>query len=129
MPDAAYFMLRATRRGPLVPARIWLCDHDPADETNKLDRGRLSVYPRADIAGEEVDPERFIEERLCSATDWSPAQSPSHWRYAQPIDEAEYRFQIAHRAWAAQHRPEHPTVRPRQVVDAAQMPLPVFGTP
>lgn len=122
---AAYFVLRARRDGPLVPARIWLCDHDPADPENKLDRGRLSIYLRADIAGEEVDPQRFLEERLCA--DWTPLQAPGHWRYAQSITEAEYRYLIARRDWAAKHRPADPAaMRPRQRIDTAQMALPSF---
>ena len=58
----AHFMMRARRNGPLVPARLWLCDFEPGSPENKLDRGRLSPYPRADLAGIEVPPEQVLQE-------------------------------------------------------------------
>lgn len=124
--DSAYFMLRVTRLGPLVPAKLYLCDHDPADENNKLDRGNLSIYPRAEIAGEEVDPDILQRDRLMSPTDWRPAYAVGHWKFANLISEAEYRYRMAHREWTARHRPSDPTLQPRRGVDPAQMPLPTF---
>lgn len=124
--DAAHFILRGVRHGPLVPARIWLCDHDPADAENKLDRGNLSVYPRAEIDGKDVDPDWLQRDRLMSPTDWRPAYAVGHWKYAQPISEAEYRYQIAHRDWRRQARPSDPTLDARARIEPAQLPLPVF---
>ncbi len=124
--DAAHFLLRVTRLGPLVPARIRLLDHAPQDPPeNTLDRGRLSWVLCADVAGDEIDPERMLD-RLVSQDDWRPAISPGHWRYPQPISEPEYRFRVARRDWADRHQPTDPTLRPRQKIDPAQMPLPVF---
>jgi hypothetical protein len=124
--DTAHIMLRVTRLGPLVPARIWLCDHDPADESNKRDRGNLSIYPRAEIAGDEVDPDILQRDRLMSPTDWRPAYAVGHWKYPSPVSAAEYRYQIARRAWAERHQPADPTLRPRKKIDVAQLPLPSF---
>jgi hypothetical protein len=123
---AWYFVMRVTRFGPLVPCRLWWCDHDPADPENKLDRGRLSLYPRADIAGAEVEPEQ-MEARLYSLTDPRPAQPPTHWRYAKQISEAEYRWRFASMRWAEQHRPDDPVLRPRQKLAAADVPVPSFA--
>jgi len=123
---AWHFVLRAVRHGPLLPARLWFCDHGPDDPPeNRLDRGRLSLYPRADIAGLEVDPER-LADRLWSLTDPRPAQPPSHWRYAKQISEAEYRWRLDSLRWAEQHRPDDPGLRPRRPVAAADVAVPDF---
>ncbi len=119
IPRPRHFMLRAVRFGPLVPARLWFCDHDPADPSNKLDRGRLSVYPRADMAGVECDPDELRDWWLCVA--------PGHWRYPQPVTEVEYRYQLAKIRWAETARPGDPALRPRAKVDPAQLPLPDFS--
>jgi hypothetical protein len=110
-------MLRVTRLGPLVPARLQWLDHEPGAPDNKLDRGRLSVFPCVDIAGAEVPPEE-ITERLY--------RGPGHWKFCEPVSEAEYRYQLSHLEWAKAHRPEDPTLRPRRAVDPAQVPLPNF---
>jgi hypothetical protein len=125
MLNARHFVMRVTRYGPLVPARLWWCDHDPADPANKLDRGRLSLYPRADIAGVEVEPEH-LADRLYSMTDPTPAHPPSHWRYAKPISEAEYRFRFDSLRWIEQTRPDDPLLKPRRRLAAADLPLPDF---
>lgn len=122
----SYFLLRVQRLGPIVPAKIYLCDHDPADETNKLDRGNLSVYPRAEIAGEEVDPDILQRDRLMSPTDWRPAYVVGHWKHAVPISASEFAYQAARIAWAKRHRPDDPTAHARKAIDPAQLPLPVF---
>jgi len=123
---AWHFVLRVARFGPLVPGRLYWCDHGPDDPPeNKLDRGRLSLYPRADIAGLEVDPER-LADRLYSLTDPRPAQPPSHWRFAKAISAEEYQWRLASLRWAEQHRPDDPVLRPRQRVTAADVPVPDF---
>jgi len=123
---AWHFVLRVTRYGPLMPARLWWCDHDPADSENKLDRGRLSLYPRADIGGLEVDPER-LADRLWSLTDPRPAQPPSHWRYAKAVSEGEYKWRLDSLRWLESNQPDHPVLRPRQRVAAADIEVPDFS--
>lgn len=124
--EAVHFLLRAVRFGPLVPARLWLCDHDPADPDNKLDRGRLSVFPRAEIDGREIDPDLLQSDRLISPTDWRPAYRVGHWKYARPIDRAEYEFQMAHRGWRRRARPDDVTLDARIKVKPGQLPIPIF---
>jgi len=115
---SSHYLLRAVRFGPLVPARLWWCDHGPDDPAdNKLDRGRLSVYPRADIAGVEVEPEQITDRQHRPAT---------HWAALQTITEAEYRYQIARLRWAERSAPDDATLRPRRAVDPASVPVPDF---
>lgn len=125
-PPPGYFMLRVRRDGPLVPARIWLCDHDPDFPDNKLDRGRLSVYPRAEIAGREVDPDRLFD-RLMGRADWRPAHPTSHWKYAEPITAGEYQYRVAHLEWTRAHRPADPRGYASDPVKPAELPLGDFS--
>ncbi len=114
-----HFLLRMIRGGPLVPARLWWCDHDPADPSNKLDRGRLSVYPRADIAGVEYDPQELLDW-------WLHGVPATHWRYPQTITEGEYRYQMARLRWAERAAPTDPTLKPRRAVAVENVPMPDF---
>jgi hypothetical protein len=123
--NARHFVLRVRRYGPLVPARIWWCDSEPDVPENKLDRGRLSLYPRADIAGVEVPPEQMAD-RLYSMTDPTPAHPPTHWRYAKPIGAEEYRWRLDSLRWAEANRPDDPVLKPRQRVAAADVAVPDF---
>jgi hypothetical protein len=113
-----YFLLRLKRDGPLVPGRLRWLDHAPEDPPdNKLDRGNHSIVACADIAGAEVPPEELIERTWWAST---------HWKYTQPISEAEYGYQMQRLLWAERHRPDDPVLRPRRALDPAQIPLPNF---
>jgi hypothetical protein len=125
MMNARYFVMRVVRGGPLVPARLWFCDSEPGVPENKLDRGRLSLYPRADIGGVEVEPEQ-LADRLFSLTDPRPAHPPTHWRYAASCSEAEYRWRLDSMRWAEQHQHDHPVLQPRKRLAAADLPVPDF---
>ena len=144
MPPARYFLLRLTRDGPLVPARLRWIDHEPGEAENKLDRGRIVPFPIADIAGAEADPEIILdrigvrrprgdagimahEARAALADVASLVPRPlTHWAHAQPITEAEYTFQFRRMRWAENNRPDDPVLKPRGRVDPMQMPLPNF---
>jgi hypothetical protein len=112
-----HFELRVVRDGPLVPARLWWCDHEPGVPENKLDRGMLSVFMRADIADAEVPPEQLIERTWATAT---------HWKYARQIPEADYRHLVERLRWAETNRPDEPGLKPRRAVGSAQIRLPNF---
>lgn len=119
-------MLRVRRDGPLVAARLRWLDHAPQDPPeNKLDRGRLSVFPAADIAGVEADPQEIFD-RIYTPTDARPAIPSTHWKHAAPVTEPIYRHELARLRWAERARPADPARRPRRAVDPAQMPLPSF---
>jgi hypothetical protein len=124
---ARYFLLRAVRHGPLLPARLYWCDHGPDDPPeNRLDRGRLSLYPRADIGGVEVEPEQ-LADRLFSMTDPRPAHPPSHWRFAKAISAEEYRWLLDTLRRTEECRPDDPLLRPGRRLAAADVDLPDFS--
>jgi len=122
---ARYFLMRVARHGPLVPARLWWCDHEPGVPENRLDRGRLSLYPRADIAGVEVEPE-LLADRLYSLTDPRPANPITHWRYAKPISAEEYRWRFDALRRVEALRPDDPLLKTRRRLAAADVPMPDF---
>jgi len=123
---ARHFLLRVTRYGPLVPARLWWCDSEPGVPDNKLDRGRLSLYPRADIAGIEVEPD-LLGDRLCSLTDPRPANPITHWRYAKPISAEEYRWRFDALRRVEALRPDDPLLQTRRRLAAADVEVPDFS--
>lgn len=137
-------MLRVRRDGPLTPARFWLDDAEPGVPDNKLDRGRLSPYPRAEIAGREVAPERLLDrlgiwrrrgdgtllahEVVAALADPSQ-QTPrpvGHWGYAEPISAAEYGYRVAHLAWLRAHKPNDPRAHPDRPMKPSELPMPNF---
>ena len=122
MNGAHHYLLRQTRLGPLVPARLWVCRYEPGCPENLLDR---PPYWRADIAGNEVDPEELFD-RLWSHEDFRPAHPPTHWRYAEPISEERYRFEFERLRWAEKNAPKDPTLAPRRRVAPQAVPLPKF---
>jgi hypothetical protein len=145
MNPPAYFMLRVRRDGPLVPAKLWLDDAEPGVPENRLDRGRLSVYPRAEIGGREVDPQRVLDrlgvwrrrgdmpllphEVVAALAD--PAQRTprpvGHWAYAEPISAGEYQYRVAHLAWTREHHPADPRGFADKPIKPAELPLGDFS--
>jgi hypothetical protein len=108
-------MLRVRRDGPLVPARLRWLDHAPDDPPeNRLDRGRLSIVTVAEIAGAGVPPEEVTDRRY---------RGPGHWKYAEPITESEYRYQLARLDHAQRIMPRF---NPRRRLKPADLPLPNF---
>ena len=141
---ARYFLLRVTRYGPLVPARLWWCDSEPGVPDNKLDRGRLSLYPRADIAGVESDPDLLLDRlgfRRRGDTGSLPCEvipaladprrlSPRplvHWAYTKPISEAEYRWRFDALRRVEALRPDDPLLKTRRRLAAADVEVPEFS--
>jgi hypothetical protein len=111
-----YFVLRLRRDGPLLPGRLIEIDHEPGVRDNPRDRWPPTVMC-GDIAGNVVPP-----EEITSRAHW-PA---GHWKYAQPITEAEYRWRFDRMRWAESNLPTDPTLRPRRRVDPRQVALPSF---
>jgi len=142
---ARYFLMRVTRYGPLVPARLFWCDHGPDDPPeNRLDRGRLSLYPRADIAGVEADPDILLD-RLGFRRRGDSGSLPSevlpalanpkrltprpleHWAYTKPISEAEYRWRFDALRRVEALRPDDPLLKTRRRLAAADVEVPSFA--
>lgn len=140
----AHFLMRARRDGPLVPARLWLCDFEPGEPDNKLDRGRLCPYPRADVAGIEVPPEQVLDRlgvwrrrgdwtmlphEVVAALADPGQQTPrpvGHWAYAAPISAEAYARRVRELQVASARQPLHPGLRPRERVEPKQLAVPNF---
>lgn len=124
MIEPRHYMMRRRRGGPLVPARLWQCDHEPGEPENVLDR---PPYWRADIGDTEVDPHEVLDRCWSpTAKDLRPGYPPRHWKYAAPITEARYRQEIERLRWAETHRPTDPGLQANRRVDPRQTPLPNF---
>lgn len=112
-----YFMLRLRRDGPLVPARIIEIDHEPGEPDNPRDRWPATLCC-VDIAGEVRPPEELTERFFAPM---------SHWKYAEPVSETEYRYQLTRLRWAEKNRPSDPALQPRRKIDPRQVVLPSFA--
>jgi hypothetical protein len=99
-----WWMVRWFRGGPEVPARTWLCSHEPGNPANVLDR---QPYWRAQVAGQEVDP---LDILRC--------------RDVRRVPRREVEFQLADLDYAADHEPNNPKLRPKRRVDFNNAPLP-----
>lgn len=110
-----YYLMRLVRHGPLVPARQQWLDHEPGELSNKRDRGGLLEL--VDIAG-EVRPPEELHERL----HWPRG----HWKFCQPIAEAEYHYLLERLRWAEENEPDDPALAPRRRIDPRQGTLPSF---
>jgi hypothetical protein len=90
-----YWQIRLVKRGPILPARVWLCDHEPDNPENKLDTGPYFV---AEIGGKPGDPldvftasyrkeiteeaqHQFELDDLLYARKWSPREAKAQHPY------------------------------------------------
>lgn len=107
-----YFLCRAVKSGPLMPARIWRpccctvgggADNDEHAWTPECDR-----YPPlvAEIAGEPADIYRV-------------------WMSRTEITEAEYRLKLDQAIWDQHNDPDAPFANPTRAVNLRDLP-PVF---
>lgn len=117
MMPPRHYLMRVTRYGPLVPARLVEIDHEPGEPDNHRDRWPATILC-ADVAGEVVPP-----EQLTDRFHWTI----SHWKWAQPIPEAIYRYHFERLRQAEIDDPSAPVLRPRKRVDPAAVPLPDFS--
>lgn len=101
-------MVQLVKGGPLVPAMIRRQLHEPGDPFNLLDRSPLSLIDAA-IDDRPADPHRVWAMR------------------GEPIDEAEYTYQVDLGRWAKTHSPHHPRADPRSKIDLLRAPLPLFS--
>jgi hypothetical protein len=102
-PEPGYWLVKAVKRGPLIPAAIlWLDTRsEPGNPDNLMER---SPHLCGFLAGEPVSPWSIWERR------------------GIPIDEARYRFEVADGAWAKEHAPQEPKANPRQPIDLTALP-------
>ena len=78
-----YWMVRAHAKAPERPAMIQLCDHEPGNPDNKLDRPPYFV---AMLGGIDCDPYEIVG-----------------MPYGREITEAEFRYQTADTQWRTQY--------------------------
>ena len=101
-----YFLVRITRRGPPVAARIWV---EPARDP---ETGELLDRPptlRAMLDGVEADP-YYVWTR----------------KKRQPIGDGEYHFRLAMAEWAREYAPHLPEAKPDEGIDMRRLP-PLLG--
>lgn len=113
---ARYYVMRLTRFGPLLPARLHEIAHEPGEPSNPRDRWPPFVT-EADVGGERLPPEEILDRRH-----WQPP----HWKALQEISKAEYDALFARLRWAESSDPRNPMLHPRERVRAADMALPSF---
>lgn len=111
-----HFLMRVTRFGPLVPARLVEIDTEPGEPENARDRWPATILC-ADVAGEVVPPEE-LTERLHVVQ--------GHWKHAGEISASEYEYRFKLLRWAETNRPNDPTLKPKKRVCAIDVPLPSF---
>lgn len=109
-PVAGHYAIKLVRGGPRVPVRIWF--GLPIIDGEEQDRAHGWFV---EVDGRTNRVERDDEGYRCSV----PLSVESVWPFCakDPITEAEYRFLIAHAAWARDYAPEHPKASPREPVD------------
>jgi len=106
-PEPCFCVIRAVRRGPDVPARVYLTLSEPGEPENVLDRGGKPVLA-AEIAGRTVDVDRV----------W-------HAVWEQELTEAEYNARMAEIEWLRKYHPQDPLANPWKPIrlSAAAMPF------
>lgn len=117
MKKPQHFLMRVTRYGPLVPARLVEIDHEPGEPSNPRDRWPATILV-ADVAGEVVPPEQLTERFF-----WGK----HHWKWAEPVSEATYRHHFERMRQAETDDPTAPVLRPHKRVDPAAVALPSFA--
>lgn len=102
MIQPGYFMVRARKGYPPLPAKIWWSEHEPGNPENILERPALM----AEVAGDGADPigvHAVIEDELRSRGNLSI--------------EATYRFLVDEIRWARAHATTDPAARHQRRVD------------
>lgn len=108
MTAPRYFSARLAKGGPAIGVKMW--HGEPLVNGDTLDRSpRLQVTIAAETTGRAV---------TMTGVDGVPVEvEGAMLRALEPITEAEWRYLVAHQAWAEEHAPHHPKAEPRQAVD------------
>ncbi len=105
--DVGFYAVRLTKGGAEVGCEVTYGPTLDPETGEPLDRSWLWVVT---INGQ--------------VTHCSPMKPPAGARFGRRIDEAEYRFLIDDRAWAAEHAPYLPEADPRRAVPRSERPIP-----
>lgn len=112
-PSPGFYAVRLVRGGIEVAARITCGPSSDPDTGELLDR---SWHFAAELNGEpDRDPRPEPNERV-----WMVAER------GRRIGEAEYRYLLADRAWAARFRPSLPESQTNRPIDWLTVPTPEF---
>ncbi len=97
-PEVGFYKTRLVKGGPWVPVRIFMgVTPDPDFPENSMDRPAII---QATIGGEpHSDPIQL----------WI-------WCAGDPIDEAEYKWRMADKAWCVQFANQEPAANPRRPI-------------
>lgn len=107
-----FFRARLVKGGPAIGVRMFV--GPPIVDGEELDRS-----PRLQVM---VDVEATSRAVLMLGTGDIPVEIDGvTLRSIEPVTEAEYRYLVAHRAWASDHAPNHPKAQPRKAVDWSTM--------
>lgn len=103
-PEPGFYAYRFVKTAPEVAARI------------------LYEPTRDPETGEALDRSFLWSVTMEGQADLNPSPTPSAtcwavYEFGRRIEEPEYRFLLADRAWARQNRPNSPEAQPRQRVD------------
>ena len=103
-PQCGWFKCRLVKKGPFVPARIWVVA-ETDDNGDLIDE---ELY-QCEVDGEYRDPEQ-------------------QWLHLSkyPIPKAEFDYLTSLAAWARACEPSHPLANPRKAVDYTTAPMPQF---
>jgi len=107
-----YWLIRRRKRAPQIPARTYLCDHEPGDEENKLDRWPLPILA-GEIAGDVADPLDIFGAR---------ERVPLKPRPPLKTVEQEYAYRVQDMRHARIYRPDDPLAQPHRAVDLTRIP-------
>jgi hypothetical protein len=110
-----HFRARLVRHGPFIPVRLFV--GAPIVDGEEQDRShRLQVLVGTETTSRAV---------LMMGDGGIPVEIEGiTLRSVEPIGQADYDFMVAHRTWAADHAPDHPTTTPRRAVDFHRMKMP-----
>ncbi len=115
-----FWLIRLRKLAPQIPARTYLCNHEPGAPDNILDRWPLP-FLAGEIAGDVADPLDIFGAR---------DREPLKPRPPLKTVEQEYAFLVEDMRHARLYRPEDPLAQPRRAVDLTRIPpIPPPGAP
>jgi hypothetical protein len=142
-----FWMVRVVRGGPFVASRIWLCDHEPGEPENIMDRpywqgqigldltSPLKIWTMLEYVEASPEQQRAFASPPLSERAPRGGRSPAFtyapmplWQQsrARRITLEEYLTELAWLAWAKRNAPDHPDFTYRRPVNPRTAPVPRF---
>ena len=109
-----FFRARLAKGAPFIGVRLFV--GPPVVDGDELDRShRLQVTVADETTSRAV--------LMLGDGDIPVEVDGVTLRSIEPVSEAEWRFLVAHQAWATEHQPDHPKAKPRKAVDFNTLPM------